>query len=508
MFIQQIKQAARDFSGKDAIIYNDYHVTYAQLEEITNRLANGLRTSGINAGDRVVLVMPNLPHFIFSYYALLKLGAVVVPLNFMMEDEEIVGVIGSVQPRAIIYWHGFRKYFQPSLALSQSRPIVIVLGEKTSLDQYSLLELIAQSSPDEIAAEAYGNECAVIQFTSGVTEMPHGIEFSHDNISASVNAGSKFFRFNESDVFGAVLPLFFIFSQNALLNSALSRGATVVLYAKIDYETIGRSIQDHKITVLAGSPNLFRQLLAHETERLKASSLKYCLSSWQPLDQELCTQFEQQSGVPLLNCYAITESGGLVAANHPSIERRNDSVGLALPDMDIQIHDEQGLPLDPNIVGEIAIQSKAVGQRYWNQPELTAERFRNNWYYTGDLGKIDEQGYIHLVNKKAEVIVKSGFPIYTVEIEQLLSQHPKIKEVAVIATPHPNHKEDVKACIVLKENESATAGEIFEYCKSQLPVYKCPQIIQFYQELPRTRMGRIFKRKLLQNSIGGIRQDR
>lgn len=505
MFIQQIIHAAHELPEKDAIIYGDHHITYGQLEEITNRLVNGLRASGIQVGDRVVLLMPNLPHFIFSYYALLKLGAVVVPLNYMMEDNEIVGVIKSVEPRAIIYWHGFRQHIQSFLPSSKNPVMLIVLGGKAAFDHYDLLDLIAHSVPEPVT-DVFRTEAAVIQFTSGVTELPHGIEFNHDNITASIESCSNFFRFNESDVFGAILPLFFIFSQNALLNGALSHGATVVLHAKVAYETISRSIREHKITVMAGSPNLYRQLLAHAAENLKNSALKFCLSSWHPLERELSAQFEQQVGGPLLNCYAITESGGLVAANHPSIERRDDSVGLALPDVDIQVHDQEGLPLDPNMIGEIAIQSKAVGQRYWNHPELTAERFKNHWYYTGDLGKIDEQGYIHLVNKKAEVIVKSGFPIYTIEIEQLLSHHPKIREVAVIATPHPDHKQDVKACIVLKGNESATATEIFEYCKSQLPVYKCPQIIQFYHELPRTRMGRIFKRKLLQNSTGATGQ--
>jgi long-chain acyl-CoA synthetase len=213
------------------------------------------------------------------------------------------------------------------------------------------------------------------------------------------------------------------------------------------------------------------------------------------------TRFEQRFGMPLLNCYSITETGGIVAANHPSFERKRGSVGLRLPDVDVQVHDEQGQLLDHGAVGEIVIQGKMVMKNYWNGPELTASRLKNGWYHTSDMGKIDEQGNIYLINKKAEIIIKSGFPIYTSEIEQILAMHPKVKEAVVMAIPHPDHKEDVQACIALKNNETATPEEIIEYCRSQMPVYKCPQLVRFYSSLPRTKMGRIFRRKLQENSI-------
>ncbi len=286
-----------------------------------------------------------------------------------------------------------------------------------------------------------------------------------------------------------------------LLNGALFRGGTVVLHSKLDYEQLAQSINEQRISVLAGSPNIYKSLVELKQVSFSDSFLKYCLSSWQQLPEELESQFEQKFGIPLLNCYSITETCGLVAANHPSFEIRSGSVGLVLPDVDIQIHDEQGKPLDHNEVGEIAIQGKMIMKNYWNGPELTAARLKNGWYYTGDLGKIDDQGNIFLIDKKAEVIVKSGFPIYTSEIEQLLLKHPKVKEAVVIATPHTDHKEDVQACLALKENETATTEEIIEYCRSHMPVYKCPQAVKFYPVLPRTKMGRIFKRKLQENSI-------
>lgn len=298
-----------------------------------------------------------------------------------------------------------------------------------------------------------------------------------------------------------ILPLFFIFSQNVLLNVALLNGATVILYPKVEYDKIAQSIDRHQISVLAGVPNFYKSLIELDRTSFSGSSLKYCLSSWQPISEDLESSFEQRFAIPILNSYAITETCGIVASNHPSFDRKNGSVGLALPGVEIQVHDEFGHQLDHNEVGEVVIQGKMVMKSYWNDPEMTSERLKKGWYYTGDLGKINEQGYLYLVNKKADVIVKSGFPIYTREIEQILLTHPKIKEAVVFAIPDPNHKEDVQACVVLKDSESAEPAEIIEYCRNQVPVYKCPQIVKFYSNLPRTKMGRIFKRKLQENSV-------
>ncbi len=501
MIVKKIQDTAKAFPEKNALIFNDYQISYSQLEKITNKLANGLTGIGIQAGDRVALMLPNLPHFAFSYYAILKAGGIVVPINYMMEDDEFEGVFKNITPRAIIYWEGFKKYIRHYLDSVTEKPILIVLGETKSLDPNNLLDLISNSDEEYEARPVKLQDTAVLQFTSGVTEPPKGIELSYENLNASIEGTIKLFRFNESEVFGAILPLFFIFSQNVLLNCALVKGGTVVLHRKVDYPSIAQSIDKHKISVLAGSPAFYQSLVELDEGSFSGASLKYCLSSWQPFSEELETSFERRFGTPLLNCYSITETGGLVAANHPSLERKIGSVGLQLSGSDVQIHDDKQQPLDYNNIGEIAIQGKLVMKNYWKSNELKEERRKNGWYYTGDLGKIDDQGNIFLINKKAEVIVKSGFPIYTSEIEQLLAKHPKVKEAVVLPIPHKDHKEDVQAFIALKENEAITAEEIIEYCRSQIPVYKCPQIVKFYPSLPRTKMGRIFKRKLQENSI-------
>lgn len=496
MVVERFRDIAQKYSEKNAIIYNEHKISYSKLEEITNKIANGLKNNGIKAGDRVALMMPNLPHFVFSYYAVLKLGAVVIPINYMMEDDEFTLVLQRIEPHCIMYWEGFRNYVDEYLNQVAAKPITIVLGKKNAIDHAELTELIAISDAIIETRSYDSSDTAVIQFTSGVSELPKGIELSYLNLHSNVESFAKFFHLNGSDVFGAVLPLFFMFSQNVLMNCALLHGGTIVLYTKLDYDNIIRSIEEHHITVLAGSPNLYQSLISKAQEAISVASLKYCLSSWQPVSEELEMLFGQKFGRPILNCYSITEAAGVVAANHPSFERRDNSLGLALPGVEIQIHNEHGVHLDYNDIGEIAIQGDTVMKGYWKSPELTSARIKNGWYYTGDLGTIDSQQNIFLLNKKADVIVKSGFPIYTSELEQLIARHPKVKEVAVFATPHPGHTEDVQACIALKDGETASAEEIIAYCREYLPVYKCPQSIHFFPSLPRTKMGRIFKRKL------------
>lgn len=496
MVVERFREIVRKFATKNAIVYHEHNISYAQLDEITDKLAIGLKNNGINAGDRVALIMPNLPQFIFSYYAILKLGAIVVPINYMMEDDEFTSVLKSIEPRVIIYWEGFRNHIREYLDHADEKPVTVVLGKKRSIDHAELTELIAKSEGNIDARSVDASETAIIQFTSGVSEPPKGVELSYLNLYSNVEAFTKFFYLTNSDVFGAILPLFFVFSQNALMNSALHQGGTIVLHSKLDYNKIVQSIHEHKISVLAGSPNFYKFLIDEAEAALPKTSLKYCLSSWQSISEELELKFEQKFGAPILNCYSITETSGIVSANHPSFDRGSGSLGAALPGIEIQVHNDQGAPLDYNEVGEIAIQGNTVMKGYWKSPELTSARIKNGWYYTGDLGKIDHQLNIFSINKKADVILKSGFPIYTSEIEQVIARHPKVKEVVVFATPHPGYQEDVQASVVIKEGETVTSDDIISYCREFMPVYKCPQVIKFYAALPRTKMGRIFKRKL------------
>lgn len=499
MIIEKFQQVAKEIPDKNAIIFNDHEITYAQVDEITNKLANSLLEIGIQRNDRVAIMLPNLPHFIFSYYAILKIGAIVSPINYTLEQDDFLHVLKNLEAKAIIYWEGFTDVVMRSLEACETKPISICLGGQSEKADHNLVKLIAGASADFTFQGREAEDVALIQYTSGITELPVGVELSYRNLSANADRAIDFFRFTGDDVFGSILPLFLVSCQNIILNSALSNGGSVVLHGKLDLTEITAKIDSSKSTVLFANSNIYDSLLKIPKESFSGAALKFCFSSWTPISSQLDADFRTRFGIPLLNCYGLTESGGIVASNHPSLDVRNDSVGVSLSGLKIQIHNERGDEVEPNEFGEVAILGHDVLKGYWNDSDLISNRLKNGWLYTGDLGKKDELGYLFIGGKKSDVIIKSGFQIYTREIEELLRAHPKIKEAAVISMPHPDHKEDVQACLVLKENDTVSVSEIIDYCKSQMPVYKCPQVVKFFKELPRNKIGQVLKRKLKQN---------
>ena len=488
---------------KNAIYFQDHQISYDQVGDIVTKLAQGLKTAGIEKGDRIALVMPNLPHFIFSYYACLRIGAIIIPINYMLAADDFDYVLHNSKPKAVIYWEGFRGLLTKFFQTYNEGLIKIVLGEKNQIDNFSLTSLIVEKSSDEIAAEISPEDTALIQYTSGTADRPAGVEITHESLSVSIDSFVEFYRLTKLDTFGIVLPLFLIINHNTVLNTAFLLGSSIVLHPKIDFDAITKSIDQHRITVLVASPNFFNRLVEFKEKEkdFDGSSLRICLSVQSSLSEELAERFEKQFDIPLLNGYAVVEGCGLISATYPSIDNLSGTVGVVQSSFEVQIHDSQGGLVTNDAIGEIAVRGKALFKCYWNNEELTAERIKNGWFYPGDIGKKSVDGIITLVEKKSNIILKSGFQILASEIEQVLMSHPKIKEAAVVPVPHPEHKEDVKAYVVPLDKENLSSDDVVEFCRQKFPVYKCPQYVEFLEELPRTKMGRIFKRKLKQEFI-------
>ena len=495
MIVEKLHQTVQKFPEKTAIVFNEHQINYGELNEIINKLSNGFLDSGIAKGNRVALMLPNVPHFIFSYFALQQVGAIVVPVNYMFYENDLNFVLNNSELKAIIYWDGFRKELKEFFLNCSESIIKVVLGKQKPGDSFQLEKLISNSSIGEIEKENEQGDIALLQFTSGMEDVPTGVPLTHENISLNNNAFVDCFKLTEDDVFGAFFPLFLITSQNQILN-AVSLGATIVLHSKIDIPAIAKSIDEFQVSVITASPQFYKLLCDWEDESFSGSSLKTNISTYSNLPEELAKEFAERFNSTLFNSYTITEAGGIVASTQASFENLSDSVGRALPIFEMHIHNASGEPLPHDEIGEIAIKSNSMMDGYWRNQELTEKRLKNGWFYTGDFGKRNSDGNIVLVEKKADIILKGGFRIHTNEIEDLLTTHPSIQEAAVISVPSPDHKEDVLACIVLKENESLTGQEVIEFCRSHIPIYKCPQVVKFYEDLPRTRMGKVFKRKL------------
>ncbi|MDW7681391.1 MAG: AMP-binding protein [bacterium] len=505
MIFDRLGEIAAERPHDSAIYYLDNRISFNQLNDIIDKLACGLHRIGISKGDRVALVMPNFPHFIFSYLAVLKLGAVIVPINYMLMPDDLNLVLNDAKPKAVIYWEGFRGILLDFFKTYSQPVLKLVLGRKKEFDSYELTKLIESGERESIENVNQQDETAVIQYTAGISEPPVGAELSFGCLVERSKQFIDFYRLSPMDVFGIVLPLFMVFNQSASLFSALYSGCAVVLQPKLDMTLVAKSIDEQKISLIIATPSFYNKLARIEADKFNGGSLKFCIAVQAPVTAEVSDVFERRFKFPLSSGYALTEAGGIVAATHPVFENVVSSVGAPFSGIDMRIHDQHGEQVATDELGEIAIRNSGLFSGYWGNEQLTAARVRNGWFYPGDLGKRNMDNSISFIERKLNVIAKSGFMIISSEIEQILQQHPKVKEAAVVSVPHPKHKEDVMAVIVAEENQTLTEQEIFQFCREQFPVYKCPQSIRFLSELPRSRMGKVLKR-LLKSEINYTQQ--
>ncbi len=493
MLCELLEKSVLTHPDKIALDFGDHQITYKTLLEIIHKMATGLIDSGVNKGDRIAILLPNTPHFIFSYYATLSVGGIVVTLNTLSQRDELSLIINETTPNVIIVWDKFYTRIQK---LNYNFKNVFVLGNNVPRGCKSLTALIAQSAESKPKIEINPDDIAQIQYTPGIVDLPKGVVLTHENLRFAAQQTIKFFSTSENDVYAGILPLFLLYAQNFVLNAALLQGTKLIIYPKFDRDILNKAVFNDKITFLTGSPVIYSLLIDNQEDVQRNHALRYALSYGSTCDEQLVNDFENKFGCPILEGYGVTETTSIISFTPSLVERKPDSVGVAFSGIDIKIVDKDRNELVPGEFGEIAVTGKNLMTGYWNRPELTAAHLNDQWLYTGDIGKLDEDGYLYFVDRKSDLIHKSGFYIYPVEIEEILLKHPKIKEVAVIGMQHPKHKEEVKACIVLKENVQATEEEIIEFCKQHIPVYKCPQNIQFNNSLPKNSTGKILKRKL------------
>jgi long-chain acyl-CoA synthetase len=377
---------------------------------------------------------------------------------------------------------------------------VIFLGDQHYENAKDLTDLISSGSPQEIKMEFGGDHVALVLYTSGVTGRPKGVEITHHSIVHHLNAIQDIFRFSSEDRFLAVHPFFQPIAQAMVLNAGLASGASLVLQARFHPGDVLKAIQDAKITVFLGVPSMYRLIMNFPSiEKCDVKSLKYAISGGSSFPVELMEQFERGFGIPVLEGYGLSESYSFVTVNKMKPGPRAGSVGLPIHGVEVKIFNDDDTELGVDEVGEIVMRGQTVMKGYLNRPEVTRIVLRDGWLHTGDLGRLDFEGYLHLVDRKNDVIIKSGFKIYPREIEAVLEGLPHIQDVAVIGIPDEVMGQEIKACVVLKPGAQITSGEIQEYCKEKMAPYKSPRIVRFYRELPKTPTGKVSKEELRAN---------
>ena len=490
------------FPECDFIVSNDTRITFSSFSTHVNRLAAGFAFLGLKRGDRIAIMLPNLPQFPIVYYALLKLGVWVVPINVLFKEAEIQQVIHDSEVDGFIAWEGFSRSLLPAVAELKKCRLHVFWGENIPPNAIDLKRLIATSLKRFELTDDVGNiavdpaDPAVVLYTAGATGPPKGAVLSYENLAATVLACWKNFAISQGDRFLAVVPLFHFLGQMMAIHLPLAAGATTFLLPRFDPREVVVTIAKEKITHYIAVPSMLPAILHFNPEPALLASLKCCIVGGGTLPGKVRDEFEERYSVSIYEGYGLAECGPFVTAFNATTRRspeRACSVGTSLPGLEAAIFNDAGGQVPDGRVGEIFVRAPWAIQGYLQDGQISKPSLRDNWLATGDLGMMDGDGYLFWIERKADVLYKAGFPIYPSEVEAFLLLHPNVEECAVIGVADRVYGEEVKAFVVLRPNQQATKEEVLIFCKQSLAPYKCPQHVEFRESLPRSVTGKVLK---------------
>jgi len=493
-----LRASARRHPKHIAIVFGQKKITYKKLDELTNHVAIGLIDLGIKKGDKVAIFLDNCPEFVISYYGILKAGAVVVPINYMFKIEEAKYILEDSQAKAMIALRMFLPMAEELRLRVESLKFIITPGDFFILKKHNQQAFLGQSVDS--------NDLAVILYTSGTTGFPKGAMLSHYNLISNVVDASHAIQINYRYSFICILPLFHSFAAAVCMNFPLLVGAKIVIMKSVKpFKRVIRAIRKNRVRVFVGIPSMYTILANMKIPKIFHSPLiklfnpvKLCVSGAAALPAKTFDSFEKRFHIPLLEGYGLTEASPVVSLNPLKGERKAGSVGVALSkNIELKIIDEQGNALAPNQAGELLVKGPNVMQGYFKKEEATKEVLKDGWLHTGDMAKIDGEGYLYIIGRKKEMVNVRGLNVYPREIEEVLYQNLKIKEAAVIGIVDKHKGEVPKGFVVLKEGQRATEHEILHYLRERLALYKVPKAIEFREALPKNTLGKILKRVLV-----------
>jgi long-chain acyl-CoA synthetase len=487
---QLLTATAAEHADRPALKLDDSVLNYAVLNEAATRVAGLLKKQGVEPGDRVGIMLPNVPYFGAVYYGVLRAGGVVVPMNVLLKGRETGFYLKDSGAKVIFAWHDFGEAAQTGAEEAGAELILVKPGE--------FEKLVLESPRAEEDEPREGSDTAVILYTSGTTGTPKGAELTHDNLRENCTVTARtLVQITEEDMILGALPLFHSFGQTCGLNAAVANGACLTLIPRFDPSKALDIIGRDKVTVLEGVPTMYHAMLnAGNKDTADVSSLRVCVSGGSAMPVEVMKSFEKQFDCIILEGYGLSETSPVASFNHPDKERKPGSIGTPIEGVEMKVVDEEGGDVEQGGVGEIVIRGHNVMKGYWGREDATAEVFRDGWFATGDMATIDEDGYFFIVDRKKDMIIRGGYNVYPREIEEVLYEHPAVSEVAVIGVPDDSLGEEVAAMVVLKDGAEASEDDIRAYAKDRVAAYKYPRKIWFSDELPKGPTGKILKREI------------
>jgi long-chain acyl-CoA synthetase len=510
-----LEHAARMLPDRPAVTCKETCLTYAQLDQQATRLAAGLQAMGIAPGDHVALTCPNLPMFPIAYYAVLKAGAVVVPLNVLLKPREIAYHLKDSHARALIAFEGTNELPLASMARAAcddagcSNLIVMTAGSGPSPvpGSKTMAEVIQGAGPAPFSTRRRRpDDTAVILYTSGTTGHPKGAELTHENMVLNAAAARDMYLpamrgGYAQDVALVTLPLFHSTAQTCLMNAGLLGGFHLVLLPRFDPAAVLETMLREEVGFWIGVPTMYWALLQHLRQRQFdpapiAKHLRLCISGGAAMPLEVMRGFEELFGVRILEGYGLSETSPVACFNQLYRPTRPGTVGQPIFGVEVRCVDDEDRFVKTGEPGEIVIRGPNVMKGYYNRPEATDEAMRHGWFHTGDIGRIDADGYVTIVDRKKDMIIRGGFNVYPREIEEVMLTHPAVSMVAVIGVPDERLGEEVKAFVVRKPGADITDRALMEWCREQMAAFKYPRLIEFRDALPVGATGKILKREL------------
>ena len=477
------KSSALKFENKSAIIFASHHISYQRLLDAVERLASGLNRMGVTAGDSFAIMLPNLPQFVISYYALLRLGVRVVPIDISFQQDDIRRVCEACQLKGIIALDRFVEQIQPTISADSFCKILVVLGETIPANAYDLTNLIAGSEPLSQDLTYELESTAAVFHTAGTTGPRKGVVFSQNNLMAQMESTRRAVALESPQTIFGLFPFTNLFGNIVAMLTPLACGCTVVLFPKFDAQEVSVSLSSHTNILLIGPPKIFEELVQIKNQDTSVQNLKTAICTGAHLSDRLRSEVREKLTIPYIEGYGLTEAGPFLTVYHSEFSAQNGSVGCSNFGYRIRVVKHDGKDADVNEVGEIFVQGAPVMKEYLaaaNGPQV----FSDGWFRTGDLGRFDELGYLYLVARQSERIVKGGFDIYPGEIEAVLTSHPKVKECVAFGVRDDMLGQEVKALVVGRNGETLTSEELRVYCRGRLSVFKCPKYLEVVRSLP------------------------
>ncbi|MFK3985838.1 AMP-binding protein [Exiguobacterium mexicanum] len=520
---EALSRAATDYPDRTAVSFIGKELTFAEVDDAAKRLATMLQSKGLQKGDRVSLMLPNCPQYVISFYAVLYAGGTVVQTNPLYTEHELENLITDSGANILIT---LDLLYPKSLRVKQKTDIKTIIT--TSIADYlpfpknKLYPIkvkrennIVIDTTGSVAFKDYKNfgpitpiaidpkeDVAVLQYTGGTTGLPKGVMLTHFNLTANVDQISNFFyRYNRGDLKRvlSVVPFFHVYGMTCCLNFGMANGYELVLVPRFDVTDVLKTIHKKKPHFFPGAPTMYVGILNDpKLKKYDLSSIEACISGSAPLPVEVQEQFESITGGRIVEGYGLSETSPVTHANFLWDKRIVGSIGVPLSDTSAKIVKADGeTPADVGEIGEVMLHGPQVMKGYWQKPEETAAVLKDGWLATGDLGYMGEDGFFYIVDRKKDMIIAGGFNVYPREIEEVLYEHPAVKEAVCIGVPDPYRGETVKAFIVTRDGASVTEEELDKHCREKLAAYKVPKLYEFREELPKTFVGKILRRILV-----------